>query len=157
MVNNLSKNDAKYTCMVYGIVFSRNMNAENNEVVDWCMNDRNKQIAYRKGLNIWKRIGEFTNGNCDQCGEGELIYIFAYDAMACIHCNEWKEPKCNDPNCTFCAGRPATPYELYWKAKEEPAGDALQRKKWRQQNYQHKEYGRIRHQNRYRSGERSED
>ena len=71
-----------------------------------------------------------------------MLYVFAIQLVG----------KRSLQNCTFCNNRPDTPYEIYWKAKEEPAGDALHRKKWRQQNYQHKEDGRIRHQNRYKTG-----
>lgn len=30
--------------------------------------------------------------------------------LACINCNEWLEKACTD-----CAGRPETPYEVYWR------------------------------------------
>ena len=30
----------------------------------------------------------------------------AHDACYCINCKEWLEPKCSDPECRFCSGRP---------------------------------------------------
>ena len=44
----------------------------------------------------------------------------------------------------FCAGRPETPYEVYWREKESPS-DAAAIKRWRRDNYAHKENGRLRH------------
>ena len=55
--------------------------------------------------------------------------------------------KCEDDNCPFCSGRPDTPYEVYWNEKESPS-DSLARKRWRQDNYFHKENGRLRHEKR---------
>jgi len=43
---------------------------------------------------------------------GELsLYSYSakHDAYFCERTQEWKEPKCGDPNCHFCANRPDKP------------------------------------------------
>ncbi len=112
------------------------------------MKNRKKCIEYGSNKNIWKRIGETQEKICEICGR-PVIYIYKYDAMACISCNKWLDLKCDDETCEFCKFRPDTPYEVCWKEKESPS-DGLIRKMWRQDNYQHKEDGRIRHESRYR-------
>lgn len=47
-------------------------------------------------------------GFCRGC-HNPLVYVYVYDAYACIVCNEWKEGTCSDPRCDFCVGRPETP------------------------------------------------
>lgn len=58
--------------------------------------------------------------------------------------NKWLEKVCTDPTCSFCAGRPETPYEVYWREKESPS-DYSEIKKWRRDNYSHKENGKLKH------------
>jgi hypothetical protein len=43
---------------------------------------------------------------CNVCGE-ELHYCSYHDSLYCAHCDEWKEPKCSDPDCEFCKDREA--------------------------------------------------
>ncbi len=45
---------------------------------------------------------------CKQCG---LLseYSEPYDAYFCPDCNIWLEGQCLDPECKFCADRPANP------------------------------------------------
>ena len=74
------------------------------------------------------------------------IFIAKYDDWACIYCNEWFSDPCNVPKCPFCSKRPDTPYEVYWKTKETPV-DAETVKRWRRDNYSHKERGRLKHEN----------
>lgn len=108
------------------------------------MNSREHNQKSRQARLIWERIGQFTDTPCPLCGQLNKIYIYKYDALACISCNEWLEEACTDPMCSFCAGRPETPYEVYWREKESPS-DYSEIKKWRQDNYSHKERGRLRH------------
>jgi hypothetical protein len=51
-----------------------------------------------------------TQPTCPRCGlpakrSGER------DAYFCPVCNQWLEGKCGDPDCEFCAGRPARPLQ----------------------------------------------
>ena len=43
--------------------------------------------------------------NCKAPGER----IDKWDAYACLKCNLWIEPGCDDPKCDFCADRPEKP------------------------------------------------
>lgn len=47
---------------------------------------------------------------CDKCENKETLFE-KYDAWACLHCDEWKEKKCKDPDCYFCPNRPDRPSE----------------------------------------------
>lgn len=108
------------------------------------MKNRKNYLKSRKTKIIWNKIGDFSDNPCPKCGELGVIQIYKHDACACINCNEWLENTCADVNCPFCSGRPDTPYEVYWKEKETPS-NALVIKRWRQDNYFHKEKGRQRH------------
>ena len=113
------------------------------------MKNRKNYLKRRKRNYEWKQIGMFAinpTRACDKCGRLDgIIQIYKYDAWACINCNEWLEPVCSDPNCYFCSNRPAAPYEVYWDAVNGQKADGLMRKRWRQDNYAHKENGRRRH------------
>lgn len=111
------------------------------------MKNRKNYLKSRKTKIVWNKIGDFSDNPCPKCGEPDVILIYKHDASACIKCNEWLDNKCEDDNCPFCSGRPDTPYEVYWNEKESPS-DALARKRWRQDNYFHKENGRLRHEKR---------
>ena len=39
-----------------------------------------------------------------------LAYNSTFDCYFCRKCNEWKEPKCSDPECWFCPYRPDKPF-----------------------------------------------
>lgn len=45
---------------------------------------------------------------CSKCNS-EIQYSNKYDAYYCELCNEWLEPKCEDPECEFCNTRPNKP------------------------------------------------
>lgn len=113
------------------------------------MKNRKNYLKSRKTKFIWKQIGELLEEPCPKCGKMEQILIYRHDAVACISCNEWFSSTCNDPDCQFCSGRPDTPYEVYWNEKENPS-NALSRKRWRQDNYMHKELGKERHEKRFK-------
>ena len=108
------------------------------------MKNREYNKKSREARLIWEKIGQSIDTPCPLCGQHSKMYIFKYDALACINCNEWLEKACTDPTCSFCARRPETPYEVYWREKESPA-DAAAIKSWRRDNYTHKENGRLRH------------
>lgn len=36
-------------------------------------------------------------------------YDCGHDAIFCMTCDLWLEPKCSDPDCEFCANRPEKP------------------------------------------------
>ncbi len=45
---------------------------------------------------------------CNRCGQPfEMNWDF--DALFCRNCNRWAESACSDPDCRFCAKRPAKP------------------------------------------------
>lgn len=108
------------------------------------MNSREHNQKSRQARLIWERIDQLTDTPCPLCGQMNKIYIYKYDAFACISCNEWLEEACTDPLCSFCACRPETPYEVYWREKESPS-DYSEIKKWRRDNYSHKENGKLKH------------
>ena len=41
-----------------------------------------------------------------QCGSGKFDYNEKYDEYYCKDCLSWLYPKCPDPNCYYCPGRP---------------------------------------------------
>jgi len=45
---------------------------------------------------------------CDKCGNPKEYHAL-YDAFFCAKCNEWRESRCEDPNCEFCPKRPEKP------------------------------------------------
>lgn len=110
------------------------------------MKNRKNYLKSRQTNFLWRRIGEFSDKQCPECGKPGLVYIYKHDAMACIYCNEWLEKACDDPRCSYCFTRPSTPYEVYWNEKDSPS-NALARKRWRQDNYEHKKYGEKKHSN----------
>ncbi|MCR5836878.1 MAG: hypothetical protein K6G88_10270 [Lachnospiraceae bacterium] len=116
------------------------------------MKNRKNNLKARRNNRIWNKIGMKYDGICPVCGGNDLIHIYRHDARACISCNIWLEPKCGgeDCDCPFCKDRPDTPYEVYWLEKEIPS-DALEVKRWRQDNYMHKVDGKIKHIKRYKN------
>lgn len=48
---------------------------------------------------------------CADCGK-VLYYHTRYDAVFCKVCDKWKETNCGNPNCEYCAGRPAQPSKI---------------------------------------------
>ena len=108
------------------------------------MKNKDHYTKNRQAIAIWKRIGSFSDIPCSKCGQMGKIFIEEYDDWACIYCNEWYSEPCSNPKYPFCSTRPDTPYEVYWKAKDMPP-DAASIKRWRQDNYSHKEKGRLRH------------
>lgn len=108
------------------------------------MNKRKHDQKSRESRLIWEKIGQITDTPCPLCGQPDCIYIYKYDALACINCNEWLEKTCTDPACSYCAGRPDTPYEVYWR-ESESYSDNSAKKKWRRDYYFHKENGRLSH------------
>lgn len=47
---------------------------------------------------------------CNRCGQAtEMNHDF--DALFCRGCNRWIESKCSNPDCQFCARRPARPLQ----------------------------------------------
>lgn len=47
-------------------------------------------------------------GKCDQC-DTKLKHNEQHDAYYCPACNEWRERKCKDKDCGYCAERPERP------------------------------------------------
>ena len=120
------------------------------------MKNRKKILKAREREFKWiQREGMYFETPCPNCGEKKVVLIYPYDAKACTACDEWLDPKCEDPNCSFCASRPDSPYEVYWRYYEDQGTlpDARQRKDWRRDNYAHKEDGRMRHERRYKPEE----
>lgn len=51
---------------------------------------------------------KFRRNYCPKC-DSEIQYSNKYDAFYCELCNEWLDPKCEDPKCEFCSTRPNKP------------------------------------------------
>ena len=50
---------------------------------------------------------------CDKDpAHGKLAYFAQVDAKGCVECDEWRENKCGDIDCGFCANRPERPSDL---------------------------------------------
>ncbi|MDE7206190.1 MAG: hypothetical protein K2N90_03360, partial [Lachnospiraceae bacterium] len=81
---------------------------------------------------------------CSKCGQKTIYQIYKYDAWCCTSCNEWLDEACSDPDCPFCSRRPETPYEAHFLSDVE-TGMAGWKKRWRQENYQHKADGMRKH------------
>ncbi|MBR6770588.1 MAG: hypothetical protein IKM28_05020 [Lachnospiraceae bacterium] len=104
------------------------------------MKNRKNYLKSRKKAIQWKEIGDFLEKECPLCGQRTRLYVYQYDAVCCLSCNQWLETGCSDPNCEFCRKRPETPYAVYWLT-EMGVGSAGRRKDWRRKNYQHKMNG----------------
>lgn len=108
------------------------------------MKSRKKYLKFRQKRFKWELIGWHSDSECPRCGQRMIFQIYKYDAWCCASCNEWLDSACSDPDCPFCSQRPQTPHEAYFMADTE-AGSAARRKRWRQDNYQHKTDGMERH------------
>ena len=87
------------------------------------------------------------SGTCPFCGSSPVFLINLYDAKACFFCNQWLENACSDPECPFCANRPASPEGAFFLLKDRVRrAEQLLRKDWLRQNYQHKYQGGMHHQ-----------
>lgn len=105
------------------------------------MTNREKKQKIRNKHLKWLQIGMFSeNRRCPFCEGRNIIQIYKHDAWACIDCNKWLEEICDDEMCTYCKGRPDTPYEVYWNTDIE-IGSSHFKKMWRRNNYQHKKRG----------------
>ena len=113
------------------------------------MKNRKNYLKSRKNYFLWEYVGMRSERPCRMCGHKSLMQIYQYDAWCCIDCNEWLEERCGYAGCPYCANRPDTPYEVFFRAKEGISNAEL-RKRWRRDNYQHKTDGRKRHENRLR-------
>lgn len=96
-------------------------------------------------MRKWLAIGSYA-GRCRICS-GHLIYVFQYDAICCSVCNEWKEKKCGDPNCSYCSQRPDTPAECLMDVKQEVDKDYFIKKyekRWKGRAHRQKKLSLIR-------------
>lgn len=84
----------------------------------------------------------YFGGACPECG-GEIMYYYKFDAFCCLKCGIWLDEKCPDPDCPYCSNRPDGSLHALFSEKYRPEG-----KQWRIRNYQHKEQGKIRKENR---------
>lgn len=48
---------------------------------------------------------------CPKNLKHSVILIEKYDSYACLECNIWLGPRCDDENCIFCSDRPERPKE----------------------------------------------
>ena len=115
---------------------------------------KNRKNRLRRRHN--ERYGFYYAAPCPFCGRPEQFHFDRYDAACCLHCNVWLEAACGDPRCPDCANRPESPLLALFLAEERPA-DALERKTWRRENYDHQERGRLRKSRRLLVKESKED
>lgn len=89
-------------------------------------------------------IGILINSVCPNCNSNNTFYYYRFDAECCLECDTWLEEKCDDPLCTYCSRRPATPSEAFFS-------EEIQYDKCRKDNLRikyHKRYsGKLRHEN----------
>ena len=64
-----------------------------------------KSLVFINGLAIFAFVDEEL---CHKCNKNKL-YSYDYDAFLCIHCDEWLEKPCQDPDCNHCKKRPLKP------------------------------------------------
>ena len=50
------------------------------------------------------------NRACQYCRSSPVVYVDNFDAYACPYCSCWLEDKCDDPQCSYCPGRPENPF-----------------------------------------------
>ena len=112
------------------------------------MKNRKRYISYRTRRRKTERHGMFSLTPCPGCGKNELFFYYRYDANCCLGCNVWLDKNCGDPECPYCSNRPDTPLEALFL--EMPKQDAHIRKRWRRDNYFHKESGKLRKEKRLR-------
>lgn len=83
------------------------MNIEKRILMD-IREEAGKGLVFINGLAICAFIDE---GLCQKCHKNK-IYSYEFDAYFCIHCDEWLEKPCQDPDCRHCPKRPAKPSTL---------------------------------------------
>lgn len=61
---------------------------------------------------------------CPTCGQNR-VQSFRFDTYFCRRCDVWLEPRCEDPQCTFCR-RPEKPSQFlndpFFIYKNQPTG-----------------------------------
>ncbi len=73
-----------------------------------------KSLVFINGLAIFAFVDEEL---CHKCNKNKL-YSYDYDAFFCIHCDEWLEQPCQDPDCKHCKERPPKPSNLLEKPED---------------------------------------
>lgn len=98
---------------------------------------------YRENMRKWNDFGTWLVAyECPECGEKPTFFFDKYDAVCCVHCDNWIDRPCSDPDCPYCANRPDTPWEALFY--QEACGGLG--KEYRRNHYQHKNSGAKRHQ-----------
>lgn len=62
----------------------------------------------------WRIGGQIMEKICEVCGY-PIVYFDKYDSEFCPNCNEWLTSGCDDPECCYCAKRPTTPFEEFYR------------------------------------------
>jgi len=93
---------------------------------------KTKQMFYRK----WKTHALHLKSKCDDCNEA-LLYFCKYDADFCPQCDKWISENCNDPACSYCAGRPETPRDALAACKMLPDEERASRNKLKDRAMRH--------------------
>lgn len=105
-------------------------------------NRKRRHYAKRKAL---EKCGAWQAGRCPRCGGKSLFYFDRYDAVCCTACDTWTSAACDDPQCPFCAPRPASPSEAFYFEELRGAKEREREKKnWLRKNYAHKNDGKLR-------------
>lgn len=106
------------------------------------MKNRKRFLRYRARLAKIEKMGFWYGGSwqCPTCEE-KVFHYDRYDAACCISCDIWLDEACDDPDCPYCVGRPATPSEALFLEEDQNTD----KKEWRRRNYQHKNDGMLYH------------
>lgn len=107
------------------------------------MKNTKKFRAYKARLRRYDKYGMRLSSECPECGHHEMLMYFRFDAKCCFFCDKWFSENCGDPDCPYCAERPDTPSEAFFR--ESDRYRIPYRKEWLRLNYQHKNDGKLRH------------
>ena len=110
------------------------------------MKNTKKFRAYKARLRRYDKYGMKMFSECPECGRNESFMFFRFDAKCCLFCDQWISQKCSDPDCPYCAERPDTPSEAFFRESERYR--IPRKKEWLRINYQHKSNGKKRHETR---------
>lgn len=108
------------------------------------MKNGKRYRRYKARIRNLSKFGTMLSSVCPECNSNNIFYYDRFDALCCLSCDTWFNKSCGDPSCPYCSKRPDTPSEAFFS--EKPHYDSYRKDNLRIK-YQHRYYGRLKHEN----------